>query len=118
MPQHYTLPRADDRCTLCLHRVLAVRARVVVHMDTPHCALDPLEKFEAHCQIEAQESAARHSFVGDEVVLQQLREVLVWPSKYGKRGTQLGLRWPRGCLLHGPPGVGKTLLVQVRIMHP
>eukprot|EP00197_Chlamydomonas_leiostraca_P012740 CAMPEP_0202883912 /NCGR_PEP_ID=MMETSP1391-20130828/40168_1 /ASSEMBLY_ACC=CAM_ASM_000867 /TAXON_ID=1034604 /ORGANISM="Chlamydomonas leiostraca, Strain SAG 11-49" /LENGTH=120 /DNA_ID=CAMNT_0049567009 /DNA_START=101 /DNA_END=459 /DNA_ORIENTATION=- len=41
-----------------------------------------------------------------------LRELIVWPVKYAQQAAALGLSWPRGILLHGPPGCGKTLMVQ------
>ncbi len=44
--------------------------------------------------------------------LQAIRELVGWPAQYGAEGRALGVRWPRGLLLHGPPGCGKTLLVQ------
>ena len=95
---------------MCLRTELAL----LCTWTPPTAQWTPLaDKFSAQCRVEAHESSARNTFVGDELVLQQLREILVWPGRYGKQGTQLGLRWPRGCLLHGPPGVGKTLLVQV-----
>eukprot|EP00967_Tisochrysis_lutea_P109505 scaffold170466_cov23-Tisochrysis_lutea.AAC.1 len=41
-----------------------------------------------------------------------LRELIGWPSKYRNEGAALGVQWPKGVLLHGPPGCGKTLLVR------
>ena len=35
-----------------------------------------------------------------------------WPQVYAAEANALGLAWPTGVLLHGPPGCGKTLLVQ------
>ena len=32
-----------------------------------------------------------------------------WPLQYAELGADLGVDWPRGLLLHGPPGCGKTL---------
>ncbi|EFJ47542.1 hypothetical protein VOLCADRAFT_41454, partial [Volvox carteri f. nagariensis] len=49
---------------------------------------------------------------GMPAALQAIRELVSWPVLYGKEGAALGVRWPRGLLLHGPPGCGKTLLVQ------
>lgn len=44
--------------------------------------------------------------------LSALREVIGWPVVYAEQAAALGLSWPRGLMLHGPPGCGKSLMVQ------
>ena len=41
-----------------------------------------------------------------------LRQALSWPSKHKETYQRLNLRGDRGLLLHGPPGCGKTCMVQ------
>ena len=35
-----------------------------------------------------------------------------WPLLYSCEGASLGVNWPKGLLLHGPPGCGKTLVTR------
>ncbi|MFH1182067.1 MAG: CDC48 family AAA ATPase [Candidatus Woesearchaeota archaeon] len=45
-------------------------------------------------------------------VKQQLIEAVEWPLKYPDSFKRLGVRPPRGILLYGAPGTGKTLLAK------
>jgi len=49
---------------------------------------------------------------GLENVKRELQEAVEWPMKYPGLYSQLGYRMPRGILLHGPSGTGKTLLAK------
>ncbi|GAA2337316.1 AAA family ATPase [Saccharopolyspora halophila] len=51
--------------------------------------------------------------VGDMTeVKQALTETVLWPLQYPDSFTRLGIEPPRGVLLYGPPGCGKTFLVR------
>ncbi len=49
---------------------------------------------------------------GLEEVKQQLKEAVEWPLKHPDYFKRLGIRPPKGILLYGAPGTGKTLLAK------
>ncbi|NCC36985.1 MAG: AAA family ATPase, partial [Chloroflexia bacterium] len=49
---------------------------------------------------------------GLEEVRRLLVEAVEWPLRHSRAFETLGVRAPKGILLHGPPGTGKTLLAK------
>ncbi len=49
---------------------------------------------------------------GLEIIKQQLKEAVEWPIKNPEAFRRLGVRPPKGILLYGAPGTGKTLLAK------
>jgi len=49
---------------------------------------------------------------GLEGVKQELKEAVEWPLKTPEVFTRLGIKPPKGILIYGPPGCGKTLLAR------
>ena len=91
------------------HEVLE---KLVVTMDDFKYALKMVEP-SAMREVLIETPNVRWKDVGDlEDVKQQLKEAVEWPLKYPKSFERLGVRPPRGILLYGPPGCGKTLIAK------
>jgi SpoVK/Ycf46/Vps4 family AAA+-type ATPase len=48
--------------------------------------------------------------LGDQLL--QIRELIELPIRHPKLFTKIGVRPPKGVLMHGPPGTGKTLIAK------
>ncbi|MHA2407387.1 MAG: AAA family ATPase, partial [Candidatus Ranarchaeia archaeon] len=120
-----------DLEALCREAAMKTLRRYLPSIDLDEEQISPelLEKLEVNmtdfnlARREVQPSAMREVLVeipntkwaeigGLEDVKQQLVEAVEWPLKDPKRFKRIGIKPPRGILLYGPPGCGKTLLAR------
>ena len=77
--------------------------------------LDALKKVEPSAMREVQVEVPKTKWAdigGLEEVKENLREAVEWPLKYADTFSRLGISPPKGIVLVGPPGCGKTLLAR------
>ncbi|KQM22085.1 CDC48 family AAA ATPase [Novosphingobium sp. Leaf2] len=89
--------------------VVSTTPRGVVHIDE-NTEVELREVFEeAH---DARGDVNYDDVGGMGETIRQLREMVELPLRYPELFTRLGVAPPKGVLLHGPPGTGKTRLAQ------
>lgn len=120
-----------DLEALCRESAMICLRRIMPEIDfaSNQIPYDTLGKLEVHmgdflqALQEVEPSAIREVFVevpdvrwsdvgGLGAVKQQLIEAVEWPLRHAELFTQAGVKPPRGILLSGPPGCGKTLLAK------
>lgn len=63
-------------------------------------------------EIEEKPTQTYHDIGGLDNQIQELIEAIIFPITQFKKFKHLGINPPKGVLLHGPPGLGKTLLAR------
>ncbi|GAB7041692.1 MULTISPECIES: AAA family ATPase [Catenuloplanes] len=105
-----------------LTREAAVRAALRQKADAPETPTIAMADFSAALEVVRPTSMAESTLelarvtlddVGDMAEVKELlTESVLWPLTYPDTFARLGVQAPRGVLLYGPPGCGKTYLVK------
>jgi len=111
-------PVRKDDTFLVRGGMRAVEFKVIETDPSPYCIVAP--DTVVHCEGEPvkREDEESANDVGYEDVggcrkqLAQIRELVELPLRHPKLFKTIGIKPPRGVLLHGPPGSGKTLLAR------
>ena len=68
------------------------------------CSSNPAAVPPVDAAIGGKVDAVSGKVAGLGTAMEALRELVGWPVLYAREGRELGVRWPKGLLLHGPPG--------------